>query len=182
MAYTDVPLAAQRISATQDPIRQNFLSLLTLVDPNNKVDYFPVVGASIPTVAAGNVGLYSNTNALTTKNELYFKRDGGAGVVGIPFTAYDQALNNGWTYLPSGILIKFGAWLANAPIITVTFPVAATIPVFSSVFQVLISPFSSTNGAKPSTVIRSIGTTNFTCWCNGATDANSQIRYIVIGI
>lgn len=114
MAYTtNVPLANQRISATQQPIQDNFIAIKTLIDVNHgtfgsategkheKVT-FPVQSPE-PSFTGGDIGIYSFLDPATTVNELYVRKTGGAGV---PFTAASKA-SAGYTYLPSGILMQW---------------------------------------------------------------------------
>lgn len=116
MAYTtNVPLANQRISATQQPIQDNFIAIKTLIDVNHgtfgsategkheKVT-FPVQSPQ-PVFAGGDIGIYSFLNPSTAANELYVRRTSDP-VTGIPFTAASKN-TAGYTFLPSGILIQW---------------------------------------------------------------------------
>lgn len=115
----DVPQAGQTLGITQPLIRNNFSTIDTVfsVDhvsynstgagKHNKVT-FPVQGAA-PVFLAGEYGLYNLNYADSGSNELFVTDSAG---VSFPMTA---ALFNqdGWTYLPSGIIMQWGFGNAN---------------------------------------------------------------------
>jgi hypothetical protein len=90
-AYNDTPKPTDRISATQDLIRTNYLSLSTTVDVNHesittatdfgkhaKIDLTNITAE--PTAAATQLVAYNFLNTDTTKQELYIRRNGEDGV------------------------------------------------------------------------------------------------------
>lgn len=113
----NTPLANQRISATQQPIHDNFVAIETVLGANhvtftgavadqgkhNMSVY--VFGGNPAPFNANEVGLYCRTT--TGLAELYFRR--GAAANGWPIT-YDQytAHGNSFFYTPSGYLVKMG--------------------------------------------------------------------------
>jgi hypothetical protein len=116
--YFDVPLATQSGAASQSQIRTNFTSINTALSVNHvsidaasnwgehsKVDF--VNSATHPLVSGTNVLLYNYLSPLTGVQELYFKKAGPLGTAGTPITSKGAA-TNGWTYLPSGILLRWG--------------------------------------------------------------------------
>ena len=130
--YQLIPQATDLISQSQDDILTNFTSIQQLVDINH-VDFsdgvnygkhkwvaFPVqTDAQLPTFLAGEDALYNNLptiRPLTGINELWIHKQNATGSVDIPMTAsilsYNAAPNTGqqfgWSYLPSGILLKWG--------------------------------------------------------------------------
>jgi hypothetical protein len=160
MAYQpNIPLATDQLSQSQSDIQGNFQAIKALVDVNhvdfaNGVDFgkhnfvtFPVQSVA-PVFAATEEGLYNKVPAapfpLTAVNELFINKRSGAGSVQIPMTASILSTSSspgfgssGWTYLPSGILIKWGKFnTARNTLRTVTYNVAANIPVFTQVFAV----------------------------------------------
>lgn len=121
MAYVqNVPQATQQINTSQPIINANFVGLYTTwgvnhspllgtgVSPDGKhikVD-LTQIGAE-PTAAGDDLTLYNFLNAATGQSEMYVCRNGSTGK---PFTAAAFATaTNGWTYLPSGLLVKWGA-------------------------------------------------------------------------
>lgn len=133
MALNSLPLPGQSLAVSRNPIKQNFDTInaafaidhVTMTPPgtaapqgfHNKVT-FPVQGAA-PVFGAGIAGLFNLLNATTAKNELNVHKQNQAGAVDVPFTASVLSNNaipgitNGWSYLPSGILIKWGVINAN---------------------------------------------------------------------
>lgn len=121
MALNLVPTAGQTLLQTRDPIYNNFSFINTqyAVDhvafnsggdsgKHNQIT-FPT-GASIATPSATELVLYNATNATTARSEIYLRRNSGSD---LPFTATkttnpSAGLYDGYTYLPSGLLIKYG--------------------------------------------------------------------------
>jgi len=160
MPLTDVPLSSQTLAETQPTIRSNFATINTAFS----VDHVPYVDGGqgkhkkvtfpdntdvIPNVA-GELTLFNKTTTLTGIPDVWMQR--GSVALGtknpIPITGSLQA-TNGWSYLPSGLLIKWGIdTKARNTLSTITFPTGANIPDFSSIFMVQVS---QTFGAGPST-------------------------------
>jgi len=160
--YTpNVPQAAQKISATQSPIANNFQAIRELIEVNhvgfNTVNDFgkhksilmPVQVAA-PAFAAGETGVYNKNYATTAKNETYVHRQNQAGTEDVPFTASilsnTAPANNmqGWTYLPSGIkLAWFGTGSQNG---LVTVNIGAPIPAFNHIFAIYLTPLDPAAG------------------------------------
>ncbi len=159
MAYNpNIPQGTDLLSQSQSDIQTNFATIQTVFDVNH-VDFnasgagkhiyveLPVAaGNPIPPIAfpAAEIAVYAATNATTTVNELYVNKTNQATVVQVPMTASILSTNSnpglnvsGWTYLPSGILLKWGVGTANGST-TILFPVAATIPVFTNVMSVQV--------------------------------------------
>lgn len=161
--YLIIPNATDQISQSQSQIQTNFASIKSLIEINhgkfadgvnfgkhNEVE-FPVQ-ATAPTFLSGEVGLYNllpiSPFPLTTVNELFINKNTTGGAVTIPMTASILSTNpapgnnsSGWTYLPSGIIMKWGHnnAVGNAPT-TTTFPVVgSTIPAFTQIFTIMIT-------------------------------------------
>lgn len=158
MAYqANKPLPPDRLAISVTDIELNFDSLNTFLTANHvgfnvgdqgkhtKV-VFPDLLAPVG-FAVGEVGLYNAVSPYTTVNELFFRRE--APSVGIPITASRKA-PFGWSYLPSGLLLKWGTIFdfdpeAQAGDQYVVFPVAALIPPFTTLYNVSISSFNLGN-------------------------------------
>jgi len=156
--YTkDVPQGTQKQSVTQAPIQRNFQAIKELVEIDhegfnlvNNVGKHKRVSllthAPAPTFDANDAGLYNFLNPTTTKNELYVHKQTVAGTSNIPFTASylsnNIPANNaaGWTYLPSGILMRWTG-VTGTGLTTVTLLPAST-PAFSNIF--IVFPIMST--------------------------------------
>lgn len=134
MAYNNnIPQPTDLISVSQGDLLNNFQAIQTLIGVNhvnfNTSDQgkhmwvtFPQQGA-IPPAGSGflstELGVYNAVNATTTQNELYINKTNQATVVQVPMTASILSNNStppytlnyggqGWSYLPSGIIIKWG--------------------------------------------------------------------------
>ncbi len=148
MALNSVPQAGQTLQTTRDPIRTNFNVIATAfvqdhVDYNttgqgkhNKVT-FPSQSVS-PAFVATELGLYNAVDVTTGVNELFVKKAAGTG---IPFTAWgNPSGQNGWTMLPSGVLIKFGLIAGGVnPNNTLNINLSGIGPAFSAVYNAQVT-------------------------------------------
>ncbi len=122
MALIDVPLAGQTLAVTQNPIRQNFLSInnafaidhvvynIANAGFHNKVT-FPLQGAA--PIFGGLNGLWSQLYASTgAVGEIWVNsRNGNQYPITASVLSQAPAIGDntdGWTFLPSGILMKWG--------------------------------------------------------------------------
>ncbi len=192
MAYNqNIPQPTDLISQSQSALLANFQAIQTLLAVNHgifgaidegkhKWVTFPNQG-SAPATGAGEVALYSQNSTLTSTSELVFRRESNG--TSYEFTSA-LASASGWARLPSGILLKWGNFATVPGSNTVSFPVAATIPVFSSIFQVLIS----TKGVAANdsfVLLNSFTTTDMTVYSTqrtSTTTAVSAFTYLAIGI
>lgn len=184
MALNDVPTSGQTLGGTQNPIRQNFLTINTafavdhavygdsLQGEHNKVTLTVQAASPLPTIASNQFVVY-NTVPNTGSNAAYpvtlatdeicILRQSTSKSIPITAAAANAA---GWTYLPSGILMKWGTTGTISNGATITFPTGAAIPIFQS------APFN---------IQLTIRTSNFgnvvTLYVNSSTAAN-----FVVGI
>lgn len=122
MAYNEnIPQPRQALSSSQGNLLDNFAAIFTYlgVDHNqfdtpnagkhNKVTFTQVQPADVD-VPNGSIALYNRQFNLTGVNELFKVNSFGADEAfdkEFPMTASTQ-LNEGWSYLPSGLLLKWG--------------------------------------------------------------------------
>ena len=196
-AYQETkPLSTDKLSDSQADIANNFTAIKALVDVNHedfnsgaspegkhtKVDV--TNSATHPAVAATDVLLYNYVNAMTTLQELYVKRTGALATAGIPFTA-KGGTTSGWTYLPSGLLLKWGTDTKSG-VATVTFPAGATIPAFTAIYAVLVNHINTNANPNSFVTLQAQTTTTFTVACTQRTTTTSinnvPIYYFAIGI
>ena len=120
MAYQpNIPAATDQLSKSQADIQGNFQAIKTLVDVNHEDFASPAAGkhkqidftdqsSNLPiTAAATTEVLYLATEIapfVALGQQLYLKNPAGTR---IPITASSQ-LSNGFTYLPSGIIMLWG--------------------------------------------------------------------------
>jgi hypothetical protein len=218
MALNILPLSGQSLNVTRDPIRDNFSFINTgvmqdhqelnsgansgmhnkvssLVQPSaDIIGYIKPANSFITWNAIPNTAASAFYPIILATSEMNILRQGDAKA--IPFTA---ALKNptGWTYLPSGILLKWGTATvkrnsrsATAPTNIVAFPLGAGIPVFSAApyFVTAIQTFSAatSNGdINTAPCVGEITATDFKVFprANGAPGSgNIDILYLAIGI
>lgn len=146
MPYTsNTPQASQQVSQTQSLIRDNFVELSSFGN-----GYAELSNQSVaPSFSAGNDGLYTRIYATTAANELFVHKQSFAGVVQIPLTSSilsqstPAANSNGWTYLPSGIIMRWESFTGNG-LTTVT--LAGGPAAFSAILSIQLTPSSSAVG------------------------------------
>lgn len=201
MAYDPtIPKATDLLSQSQSDILANFDAIDVWVNVDHAGFGSPVEGkhnkVSFPvqspqsTFLAGEIGLYSFLNTLTTKNELYIANS-SSPTVRTPMTASLLSLTpnpgsnvDGWTYLPSGVLVKWGSGTANGNT-AFLFPVSANTPAFVGVMSMQITTYAS-NVADTNTFARLSTFTNlgFNVYGSARTTAvaaAAEFQYLAIG-
>jgi len=204
MAYqSNIPQATDLLAVSQGDILNNFSAISTYLNVNH-VDFngadqgkhkwvtFPVQSMNPPVVFnAGEIGVYSFLSPVTGVNELYINKTNQVTVVQNTITASvlsttSAPANNssGWSYLPSGIIIKWGNGNANGNT-AITFPVAANIPVFTEVFSVQLTTFVN-SAVDTNTFVRLSAFTNvgFNCYGSSRTATGAaacSFQYLAIG-
>jgi len=147
-----IPTPTDQLNISQNDLLLNFGAISDLIDVDH-VDFasadagkhakitFPPQNPT-PVFGPTDIGLYAFLYPTTNTNELYFNSIAGLDT---PFTAGILSTNAapgnnvpGWTWLPSGVLLKWGNSTATGST-TVNFPVAANIPVFTNVMSVIIT-------------------------------------------
>lgn len=188
MAYNpSVPQATDLVSQSQDDILNNFTAIKTLVDINHVT--FDAVGegkhafvqfpvqSPVPTTGAGEVGLYSQTSAITGNPELVFAPESAATTY--EFTSATKN-STGFTMLPSGIIIKWGTGTVGANTTAVaTFDAAAGVPAFTTVYNVQVTR-QGTTGETGVLYYQSYTTADVTVF--NTADAAKTFFYIAIGV
>lgn len=196
MSYQpNIPQASDRLNDSQGDILGNFQAIQTLVDVNHYDFASGLMGkhkwVSFPIQASGP-GTTSTEMALYTKNGL-----GGTPEMFVQFPSSGTEVNftesaqatNGWTRLPSGILLKWGTASATQNTDnTITFPVSATIPVFTAVYSVTVNQTYMGAGGGGNNNALSAGNftaTNFTSFPRAIGTPNGNvisICYFAIGM
>lgn len=155
-----VPQSGQTLAQTLLPIQQNFntINLDFAVDhvgygasadegKHNQVT-FPIHLGSIAPLTT-EIVLFNQNNSLTGISDIWMQRGtppaSGSNPIPITGSLQNPSLTNGWSYLPSGILIKWGrinGTFPNGVWQQFLYPVAANIPLFNNVFNVSIQAIS----------------------------------------
>lgn len=181
MAYQqNIPLSTDTLNVSQGDIQGNFQAIYNLIGVNH--DNFdasgPLVGkhkwvsfpnqASMPAFLSGEEGLYNFIYPKTSANELYVhKQTAGAGLVEVPMTAsilsnVASPGGNGWTYLPSGILMMWFV-VTTATSGTQVLNIPAAFPSFPVLTQILSIQASIVNpNALPNTSVTIVSNTSTT--------------------
>lgn len=188
MAYTpNVPQGTDDVNQTQQAILDNF----TALNPwGNGYAAFLLQGASPFPSGSYTNGLFSMAYPTTGMTELYLYRNGTSGLTQVPFSASKMSNNaaascdDGWTYLPSGLLMKWGAVAANSATVAITPTVTSGGPNFSRVFRVFLSPMDTGTAVNFNCGQRTVADNtsgNFNAYCLNPSGTTS-IRYLVVGI
>lgn len=182
MALNNVPLNGQSLAYTKPLIAGNF----TVIDSAFSIDHvsYNTTGAGkhnkvtmpvqsvTPATLANEVALFSRTSTLSLIPEMAFRRNTNGTV--IEFTS-SLGATDGWTRLPSGILLKWGVIVTPRNTLALyPFPVAATIPIYTTLFNVTAS---QTFAAGPAT-----GDLNTAVCVGNVTAANFQVYPRAIGL
>jgi len=198
----NVPQVTQSLGQTQAAINTNFSTIDTAFSINHvqyndgsgnqgkhKLVDFPVQ-PSAPSLASGDDGLYNLLSTLTSLNELFVHKQTFAGTADIPFTASTlststpTALSSGWTYLPSGFILKWGTGVGTG-LQVVPFPTGANIPVYTT--HIITVPFIANGGGgdvNQAIRLTAVGPAGFTAYCSPRTTTGSatvDYGYISIG-
>jgi hypothetical protein len=200
----NIPLAPDQLSRSQGDINGNFQILGAIggipgVNNSAGINTAPGAGFNYLFLNAGGANppagsVFANSNALFSSpiaavNELFVNKNNQAGAVQIPFTksilSTAVAPANGlpgWTYLPSGIIIKWG--IIAVPNIAAggTANFDATVP-FTRFFAATLGNGNS-GGANYSSQISALSTVSITVVNRGTalgTYVAANVYYCVIG-
>jgi len=217
MAYNQIiPISTDNLSVSQPQMQNNFLAIynafnlnhvaLNSTNPTQGKHSFvemPNQSASAPVTIANEVGLYCNSSALTNQPELFFIKQFGSTAPanllppisnnGYAISASNYTALNGWTRLPSGILLMWGTASAlGTNSVTVTLPISASIPNFYTIYQVFITS-KRISGSAPNQISLPASLGSLTQPTNGGTptpgifnifgdSAGVGANYLVIGV
>lgn len=187
MAYnSNVPQAGQLISQSQSIINANFVALASFGN-----GYCALPNQSVaPSFSANTDYIYMLAYATTSTNELFVYKQTTAGLASVPFTASIMSNTvaascvNGWSYLPSGLLMKWGTTAASGNPTAVTPTVTSGGPNFSQVFTVYVTGLDTSGNTNFScgqytTANNTSG--NFSAYCANPSGTTS-VQYLVLGI
>ena len=169
--YTpNVPTAGQKISQTQSPINNNFTVInnafnvdhvniqnLTNQGNHNKVT---LVSQSAPATVAQGPILFSQAKQVgagATLNEVFFEQATGDGSAAVQLTYMGNPVSGtttGSSFLPGGVIMKWGQIVVGASPTTVTF--ANAFP--NALFSVVVSINTNTPANANATINNAIKT------------------------
>ena len=154
--YNNIPQPSQRIKDSQPEILTNFASLQTYLETNHvafsedssgkhKFVSMPEQGAA-PSTAVNEMAMY--TKDVSAVSQLFVRRESNGTELNL--TGAVSLTTEGWTSLPCGLILKWGYVNGSGPRDalqpTYTYPVGASIPVFSVVFTVVIGSTQRVSG------------------------------------
>ncbi len=208
MAFdANIPQATDQLSVSQGDILLNFQALGAIAGNANPSSaalnstsgfnwlYLPAQGANPPAGSAfpaGDIGLYSFVNTTTSQKELYVNKTNQATVTQVPITASSLSIasapasnSGGWSYLPSGLLMKFGNGSANG---NTAFTFAALnpgAPTFTQVLSIILCT-AYTNASDGDGFVRlsSYTNTGFNAFGSARTTVTTKavlFQYLAIG-
>ena len=207
MAYnSNIPQPTDRLKISQADLLANFQEIDTLISANHGTFGTASQGkhkflqmpeqTGVITTAAFEAGLYSKVGVTSTTTEAVFKRENnGVEIFFTEGSLNTTASESGWARFANGSLVKWGltssapaaANTAGIPTYTVTFPVAANIPVFATVPIVFTENTNATTpgaGYIPSLLFTRTGTGQTTTGFDiskAVTGAPITIRFLAIG-
>lgn len=193
MAYNSaIPQSTDQLSQSQGQLLANFQAIQTLIGVDhinfNAVNQgmHNVVEFPSPTTFGGTVGaiiaLYAKTSSYTSNPVLAFQKQAGGSVVEMTEGALTT---NGWSFLPSGLLLKWGQSTGNGDY-TLTLPAGATIPAFGTALLAFLQPFASGSAVDPNVTVTLTGLTAttirvFACPRLSSAGTNVTFNYLILG-
>lgn len=191
MAYQNsIPQPTDLLKNSQADILGNFAALTSFGNGYADLALQTIQPPTLPIANVNDNVLYSYTNPVTTTNELYVQKMIWNGVASVPTQVAMTASSlsntsglNGWSYLPSGLLIKWGLVPMTTATLSVTVGVTSGGPNFNQVFTIYVTPHDTsantnfTAGVGPFT---SNPGGNFSAYSNNFS-ATTYISYLVMG-
>lgn len=191
MAYNSAkPAANDLLSQSQSDIQQNFLEIQTLIDINHitfgsanqgKHLYLQLPEHAAPATAVNEAGFYANVGATSTISELFFRRENNGA--SIPMTERVSAsATNGWTYLPSGIILQWGTATMNGGVSNLVVNLPRAFP--TSIYSVTATPNNTPGGSFTDIImaIQATSTTQITAKRKTNFGSACSFNFLAIGI
>jgi hypothetical protein len=194
---TNVPQAAQKISATQAPIMNNFQAISELINVNhigfeNASDYGKHTYTSLPmqvsdpATLSGEMAVYSkSTPSGPNLAEIFYRYPSDGTVVQLTGSTGTGggAANPGYAYMSPTVFMIWGtaSVASNAPT-TIVFPTGSGFPIFSSTpYQIYFSAATNYSNYYAGAYISSSSSTQFVFTVPSANYATS-IYWMAIGV
>lgn len=172
----NVPQSTDALSQSQVDILGNFQALDALFNDGVQNYVILPVQSTDPTTSSTEIALYSKVG-ITGSQDLFIRQVSSGAV--IDMTASNQA-TTGWTYLPSGLILRWGAVGVTSTTQTYTLPTGGGIPAFNNIFQIFVTPRDTSSNTNFTIGLRSItGTTAFTVYSQNPTSATAMIYFII---
>lgn len=193
MAYlSNIPQPTDQLSVSQPQILANFTAIGTILDPDTGTVNF-VKQLADPTLPANAIGLYSKDlpgapiaalpDVPEGGPEIYVNRTDGVNNFHIPITA-SFCNANGYAYLPSGVLLKWGTSTAtHGADSSTSYCAGADIPIFAAVLsvQLVLIDGPAANNASISMVSGTSTVNDLHVYLWNAALADLDYYYLAIG-
>jgi len=179
-------------------IRGNFTAIDTAWDINHvgigdtnqgKHEYVHIRENSTPSTISNEMVLYTQNPTYTPNGtELFIRRESNGA--GIPATAAyfisgTANSSQGWTFLPSGILLKWGRVDTAGGDQSITFATGGNNVAFSAVYRAILTPVDSASGDSDDAIrLKSVSTTTLSYYGSPRTTTGAKamsFHYLVIG-
>ena len=198
---TDIPVSGDSLGGTRDRIRTNFQEIATVEAVNHIA--FNSLGegkhkflqmpeqASAPTTAANEGGFYSKVGANPAETNLFFRGESDGFEYQLSRaisastarfannTAYQANHTGGWSFLPGGLLMQYGARSSPGSSGTITFPVAFTTGYYSITIGISRNNSSSTQNVY---IDNSVATSPSSFAYDSTSSASDPIYWMAIGL
>lgn len=163
MAYkNNIPNATDATNVSQVEIKENFAQIETVFSENhsnfgtaNEGKHSKVVLPEVadPVTGANEIALFCKNETLTTKSELFIRNESAGDI--FPISAAGKAAD-GWAFLSSGLLIKWGQMVIpnNTGRHSHTWTAGATFPAFvTQLFSIVQVGVDAGTPAKDSNAV-----------------------------
>lgn len=206
MTFTsNIPVTGDSLGGTRDRIRTNFQQIASVVTVNHvafnsigegkhKFLQMPEVtasGAGVPSTSVNEGGVYVDVGASPAQSNLFFRGESNGFSYQLTRaisastatfannTSYAANHRGGWTFLPGGLLLQYGARSSPGTSGTITFPVAFTTGYYSITFGISRNNSSSTQSVY---VDNSVATSLTSFAYDSTSSGNDPIYWTAIGV
>ena len=183
MAYNpNIPGPNDALSQSQGQIKDNFTSLGGMLIPDQATIKF--TSSSDPTALLNTPQVYAKDGYVG--KQIFLERPSNYVAITDEPVIYNftEALHNdnGWTRLPSGILMKWGTvtGMAKDNANNIVFPVSGTIPAFKNIFSAQCTPIGG-SGNVGNLFITSKSLTQLVVWIWGSGAGFTSCYYLAFG-
>lgn len=191
MSYNpNIPNPNDIPAQSQPQLLANFQAINTLINVNHVSFDDPDQGKhkwvslpdqiADPVTTATEVAVYGFTSTETSRTELAFRRPSNGTVILMTET---NGTNNGWTMLPSGILMKWGTTNATG---ATTINANSFGKAFTTLYTVQLTNQTTTSSSDTYVMGGVIAGTDFNIYVGNrttpGTDATANVNWLVIGV
>jgi hypothetical protein len=191
MAYqSTIPQPGDLLKTSQADILGNFAALSSFGAGYCDLPLQANQPPTLPLSSVNDSAIYCYNSGGGAANEMWIQKQIFGGQQQVPMTASSMstltpaACQSGWSYLPSGLLIKWGGVAMTTTTLAITPTVTSGGPNFQRVFQVYLTGYDTsvnTNFTVGQNTLPNNTSGNFTAFANNPS-ATTEINYLVIGV